>query len=73
MEQWQEHPVTLEVLSALNRHAKAIRSEVDASFWASGAISAEARLKVLMFEEVINEIEDATAEQINTYLEQADE
>ncbi len=73
MEQWLENPVTLEVLAALNRHAKAIRSEVDAVFWASGNISEEARLKVLMFEEVISEMEAATAEQINSYLEKADE
>ncbi len=68
LELWLEHPVTLEVLGALDRHAKAIRFEVVEAFWASGTVNEEGRLKSLIFEEVIDQIKGATAEQINTYL-----
>ena len=67
MDEWLEHPVTRAVLSALNKHAKAIRCEVVEAFWASGTVQAEERLKVLMFEEVISQIEEATAERIDEY------
>ncbi len=72
MELWLEHPVTLEVLGALDRHAKAIRFEVNQDYWATGVVKDESRLMVLMFEEVIGQIKGATAEQINTYLEEAE-
>ncbi len=67
MDEWREHPVTQAVLSALNKHAKAIRRQVEETFWVSGTVQAEERLKVLMFEEVIDQIEEATAERIDEY------
>ncbi len=68
VEQWLEHPVTRAVLSALKKHAEAIRFGVNQDYWATGTVRDESRLKVLMFEEVIDQIKGATAERINTYL-----
>ncbi len=65
MELWLEHPVTRAVLSALKKHAEAIRSEVNSDYWATGTVRDESRLKVLMFEEVIDQIKEATAERID--------
>ncbi len=70
LELWLEHPVTREVLSALNQHAKAIRLQVQEDYWATGIVQAEERLKVLMFEEVIGQIKGATAERIDEYNEE---
>ena len=69
MDEWREHPVTRAVLSALGKHAKAIRLQVEETFWASGTVQGEERLKVLMFEEVIDQISSATAERIDEYNE----
>ncbi len=65
VEQWLEHPVTRAVLSALKKHAEAIRFEVNQDYWAKGVVKDESRLKVLMFEDVISQIEEATAERID--------
>lgn len=65
LERWRENPVTRGVLSALKKHAKAIRLQVQQDFWVSGIVKPESRLKVLMFEEVITQIEEATAERID--------
>ena len=69
-DEWREHPGTRAVPSALGKHAKASRIQVEETFWASGTVQAEERLKVLMFEEVIDQISSAIAERIDEYNEQ---
>ncbi len=65
LELWLEHPVTRAVLGALKKHAEAIRFEVQQDYWALGVVKDASRLKVLMFDEVIAQIEEATAERID--------
>ena len=69
LEAWRESPVTRQVMAALSRVVDRRRQSVTSEAWDSGAVDKEAWARAHAWQQILADLTEATAENINEWNE----